>query len=165
MFTVDVSVHLNALNPAEEGSSESRALLERLHRRPWPIHSPTLLVVEVAGAVARVLDDAERGLALSEAIRLLPGQVWIALDAPLAADAAELAARHRLRGTDAVYGAVARRHRTTLITRDREQLDRLPPVVPTATPAVALARIDALEMPAAPEESSAGSESARDLPP
>ena len=158
MFTVDASVHLNALNPAEEGSAESRALLERLHRRPWPVHSPTLLVIELAGAVARVLDDAERGLSLSEAVRLLPGQAWVALDAALAAEAAALAARHRLRGADAVYAGVARRHGTTLVTRDRDQLERLPPVVPTATPAQALARIDELEAPAAREEPEPGGE-------
>ena len=53
-FTIDASVHLNALNPGEDGSAESRALLERLHRRPWPVHSPTLLMVEVAGADYRL---------------------------------------------------------------------------------------------------------------
>ena len=162
MFTVDASVHLNALNPGEDGSSESRALLERLHRRPWPVHSPTLLMVEVAGAVARVLDDADQGISLAEALRLLPGQVWVGLDAALALDAAELAARHRLRGADAVYAGVARRHGTTLITRDRGQLERLPPVLPTATPAEALARLDALEAPGGATAEDGGSDSTSD---
>jgi len=145
MFTVDASVHLNALNPAEEGSAASRDLLERLHRRPWPVHAPALLLVEVAGAVARAAEDARRGIELGAAVRALPGQVLVALDADLAEEAASLAAERRLRGADAVYASVARRHRSILVTRDRERLARLPPVVPTMTPEEALARIDALE--------------------
>jgi len=144
MFTVDASVHLNALNPAEEGSAESQALLEQLHRRPWPVHSPTLLLVEIAGAFARVQDDTERAVALSKAVHGLPGQVWVPLDEVLAEQAAVLAAERRLRGADAVYAGVARRQGTTLITRDREQLERLPPIVPTLTPEQALARLAAL---------------------
>ena len=145
MFTVDASVHLNALNPAEEGSAQSRAFLEALHRRPWPVHSPTLLLVEVAGAVARVAGDPARGVALSRAIHELPGQIWISLDEVLAAQAAALAADQRLCGADAVYAGVASRHGSTLVTRDREQLDRLPPIVPTMTPEQALARLRDLE--------------------
>ncbi|RME32500.1 MAG: VapC toxin family PIN domain ribonuclease, partial [Thermoflexia bacterium] len=61
MFVLDASVHLNALNPAEAGSAESQALLERLFGRPWPVFSPTLLLVEIAAAVARVFNDPGRG--------------------------------------------------------------------------------------------------------
>jgi predicted nucleic acid-binding protein len=145
MFTVDASVHLNALNPAEPGSAQSRAFLEALHQRPWPVHSPTLLLVEVAGAVARVQNDPARGVELSRAIHELPGQMWMALDEALAAHAAALASGQRLRGADAVYAGVASHHGTTLVTRDREQLERLPPIVPTMTPEEALARLRALE--------------------
>lgn len=140
MFTVDASVHLNALNPLEEGSSQSQAFLEALHRKPWPVHSPTLLLVEIAGAVARVENDPDRGVALSGAIHGLPGQTWISLDEVLAAQAAALAAEQRLRGADAVYAGVASRHGAILVTRDREQLERLPPIVPTMTPEQALPR-------------------------
>ena len=144
MFTVDASVHLNALNPAEEGSSESQALLERLHRGRWPVHSPTLLLVEIAGAFARAQDETERAVALSRAVHGLPGQIWVPLDEVLGEQAAVLAAERRLRGADAVYASVARRQGTTLITRDREQRERLPPIVTTVTPEQALARLAAL---------------------
>jgi predicted nucleic acid-binding protein len=141
MFTIDVSVHLNALNPAEEGSVESQAFLEQVHRRPWPVFSPTLLLVEVAAAVARVMDDAGQGIAMAQAIRGLPGQVWVPLDDSLAEEAFRLAAERRLRGADAVYTAVARHNGTTLVTRDRQQLERLRPALPALTPAEALARL------------------------
>ena len=67
MFTIDASVHINALNPAEDGSPDSQAFLERLHRRPGTVYSPTLLLVEVAAAVARALDDSQAGQAMARA--------------------------------------------------------------------------------------------------
>ena len=165
MFTIDASVHLNALNAGEEGNSESRTLLERIHGRPWPVHSPTLLAVEIAGAVARVLDDADQAILLMTALRRLPGQVWVSLDSALAVDAAQLAARHRLKGADAVYAAVARRHGATLITRDRDQLERLPPVVSTATPGEALGKLDVIEESGSAMEERGGRDSTSAPPP
>lgn len=99
-FVLDASVHLNALNPAEADSRTSQILLERLFKKPWPVISPALLLVEVAAAVARVFHDTHRGLAIAEAIYRLPGQTWIPLDEDLAKEAALLAAEHRLRGAD-----------------------------------------------------------------
>ncbi len=141
-FVIDASVYLNALNPAEAGSATSQALLERLFHRPWPVLSPTLLLVEVAAAVTRVFDNTDRGVEIAQAIRGLPGQVWMPLDESLAGEAACLAARHRLRGADAVYAAVAHRYGATLITLNRQQLERLPSVVSVLSPAEALARVE-----------------------
>lgn len=145
MFVLDASVHLNALNPAEAGSTQSQALLERLFGRPWPVLAPTLLLVEVAAAVARVFNDSGRGLAVARALRGLPGQVWVGLDEDLAQEAARLAAEYRLRGADAVYAAVARRYGAILVTLDRQQLERLLPALPVLTPAEALARLEGTE--------------------
>ena len=145
MFTIDASVHVNALSPAETGSPESQLFLERVSRHPWPVFSPTLLLVEVAAAIARVFDDAGQGQAVAQAIRGLPGQMWIPLDEALAEEAARLASEHRLRGADAVYAAVARRYGTTLVTRDRQQLARLQPALPVLTPDKALAQLDERE--------------------
>jgi predicted nucleic acid-binding protein len=141
MFTIDTSVHINALNSTEKGSLESQAFLEQASRRPWPIFSPTLLLVEVAATVARVLDDAERGMMLAQAVRNLPAQIWVPLDESLADEAARLGAECRLRGADAVYAAVARRYATTLVTCERRQLERLRPALPAITPAEALVRL------------------------
>jgi len=95
----------------------------------------------VAAAIARVFDDTEQGLAIARAIRGLPGQVWIPLDETLAEEAIQLAAQCRVRGADAVYGAVARRYGATLVTWDQQQLKRLRPTLPTLTPAEALSRL------------------------
>lgn len=62
--------------------------------------------------------------------RRFPGSTLIALDDTLAQDAAELAARHRLRSSNAVYVALVRRFGATLITLDAEQGERGGAVVP-----------------------------------
>ncbi len=142
MFTIDASVHINALSPTETGSSESQLFLERVSHHPWPVFSPTLLLVEVAAAIARVLDDTEQGQTVAQAVRGLPGQMWISLDETLADEAVRLASEYRLRGADAVYAAVAQRYETTLITLDRQQLERLRPALPVLTPAQASAQLD-----------------------
>ncbi len=141
MFTVDASVHINALKATEDGSAESQVFLERLHGRPWPVLSPTLLLIEIAAAASRALGDAEQGLVLAQAVRHLPGQIWVPLDEFLTNEAMHLAAELRLRGADAVYAAVARCYGTKLVTRDRQQLERLRSVLPVLTPDEAMAHL------------------------
>jgi predicted nucleic acid-binding protein len=139
MFTIDASVHINALNASEAGSAKSQLCLQRLVAMEQPFFSPTLLLVEVAAAIARVLDDADIALELTRGIQALPRQLWIPLDSAMAEMAAQLGSQARLRGADAVYAAVARRYGATLITRDQQQLDRLAMLVRVMTPEDVLA--------------------------
>jgi predicted nucleic acid-binding protein len=134
MYTIDASVHVSALNPSEAGSAESQAFLAQVQRQRNPLFCPTLLLVEVAAAVARALGDAGRAAALAAVVRGWPNQMLVPLDEDLADRAANLAATARLRGTDAVYAAVAQQYGTTLVTLDRQQLERLPPVVKAVRP-------------------------------
>ena len=143
MYTIDASVHVSAVNPAEADSATSQAFLALVRQQRLPLFCPTLLLVEVAAAVARAFDDADRAVALAAALRGLPNQTLVPLDEALADRAAALAATARLRGADAVYAAVAQQYGTTLITLDRQQLDRLPPLVSTALPADVLSEIEA----------------------
>jgi predicted nucleic acid-binding protein len=110
-------------------------LLSLSQRHCVSLFSPTLLLVEVAAAVTRALGDSERGVSLAAAVRDLPCQTLVPLDREMADRAATMAASAGLRGADAVYAAVARKYGTTLVTLDRQQLERLPPEVPTARPA------------------------------
>jgi predicted nucleic acid-binding protein len=135
MYTIDASVHVSALNPAEAESGSSQAFLALVRRQDIPLFCPTLLLVEVAAAVARALGDARRTTELAAALRGWPNQTLVPLDEPLAGRAASLAATALLRGADAVYAAVAQQYDTTLVTLDRQQLERLPPEVKTARPA------------------------------
>ena len=134
MYTIDASVHVSALNPVEADSATSRAFMARVQEQHIPLFSPTLLLVEVASAVARATGDDGRAVGLMEALRGWPNQTFVPLDEALADRAARLAATAQLRGADAVYAAVAQQYTTTLVTLDRQQLERLPPLVEVIRP-------------------------------
>jgi len=138
-YTIDASILTNALNSREQGSQESQKFLARVEQENCGIICPTLLIPEVAAALSRALGDHKKGMAFAMAVRDLPNLTLVSLDDSLAVAAAELAAHHRLRGADAVYAAVAKQYQTTLVTNDRQQLERLSGVLPVKQPAQALA--------------------------
>jgi predicted nucleic acid-binding protein len=147
VFTIDASVWINAESPAEPGQPESRALLDLLIARNTSIIVPSLLAAEVAGAVARTRGDSVLAEAMAMAIIRLPNVRLAMLDNALARQAAELAARNRLRGADAVYAATALAYGSELISLDHEHLPRLVAVVPTSRPVEALRRLSAAGAP------------------
>lgn len=134
-YTIDTSVFLNAFNPYEAGHEESHRLLARLQERATPIIVPTLLLPEVAAAVSWGREDDELAREFTTTLSRLPHLVWVPLDTTLAKQAADVAARYRLRGSDAVYAAVALRFGSTLISLDREQRERVAEALPTRYPA------------------------------
>ena len=138
MYTIDASVHVSALSPAEASSTTSQAFLALIQRQQTSLFCPTLLLVEVAAAVGRAIGNADRAIELAIALRGWPNQTLVPLDEALAEHAVALSANTRLRGADAVYAAVAQQYGTTLVTLDRRQLERLPPLVRTVHPGDAL---------------------------
>ena len=138
-YTVDASVFLNAFNPYEAGHEESHRLLTRLQERATPIIVPTLLLPEVAAAVSRGREDDELAREFAAALGRLPHLMLVPLDTTLAQQAVDVAARYRLRGSDAVYAAVALRFGSTLVTLDREQRERVADALPACHPAEILA--------------------------
>lgn len=115
-YTVDASVFLNAFNPYETGYQDSNRLLARLQQDGIPIVVPTLLLPELAGGIARGRQDANLARAFVSSLSHLPHFVLVSLDAAGAHRAADIAAAHRLRGSDAVYASVALQYGGTLIT-------------------------------------------------
>lgn len=137
-YTIDASVFVNAFNPHEAGHATSLAILAAVQERGDPVIVPTLLLPEIAAAVARASNDTDGALAYAGAAAGLPHLTLVALTSTMARQAAELAAVHRLRGADAIYVGVARRYGTTLVTRDEEQRVRGSAVVTCQTPEDAL---------------------------
>lgn len=99
-----------------------------------PVSSPTLAIVELAGALAR--RTGSQPLAES-AIRYLKALPWLTLS-PLTITSSEAAANLAiscsLRGADAVYVALARQESACLITLDDEMLERSALAVLAMTP-------------------------------
>jgi predicted nucleic acid-binding protein len=138
-YTVDASVFLSGFNPYEPGHEESHRLLALLQERAAPVIVPTLLLPEVAATIGRGRKDADLAREFATALSRLPHLMLVPLDTGLAQQAADVAAQHFLRGSDAVYAAVALRFGSTLITLDREQRERIMDVIPARGPAEALA--------------------------
>ena len=132
--TVDASVFLNAFFPSEAGHRESNRFLRVIQEQGIPVVVPFLLLPEIAGAVSRIQSNPALARDFTASLRRLPGLTFIPLDGLVAQAAADIAADHRLRGSDSVYAAVAMRFGTTLVTLDREQLRRLEGVVTCRQP-------------------------------
>jgi len=138
-YTIDASVFLNAFNPYEAGHETSRQLLAHLRRQAAPIVVPTLLLPEVAAAIRRGRGDPALARRFAEALSRFPRLLLVPLDETLAHQASAAAAAHGLRGSDAVYVAVAQRYGSTLLTLDREQRERASGAVRACEPREALA--------------------------
>ena len=141
IYTVDASVFLNAFNPYEAGHAESRRFLEYLQAKAIPIIAPTLLIPEIAAAISRGSGNGTLAREFASRLESLPHLMLIPLDMVLAHQAVDVAAAHRLRGSDAVYVAVALRFGSALATLDREQHDRAAGALAIYYPAEALTEI------------------------
>ena|SRR5437763_8890533 len=141
-YTIDASVFVNAFNPHEDGHDASLELLTAIYDAGDPVIVPALALPEIASAVARATDDTAGALGYAAAIGNLPHITLVSLTPAAGRDAAALAARHRLRGADAVYAWTARRYGTTLVSRDDQQRIRAAAIVACLTPEEALRQRD-----------------------
>ncbi len=132
--TIDASVFVNAFSPIEEGSDTSLEFINNIKKQGVPIILPVLVLPEITAAVARKQNNTELALKLQQEIKMFSNITFVDVDSSLADFAVEVAAQHRLRGSDAVYAAVSLRFGTELVTLDREQLERLPKVLSVRTP-------------------------------
>ncbi|RPI84603.1 MAG: PIN domain-containing protein [Chloroflexi bacterium] len=137
-YTLDASVFLNSFNKLEPGHDNSLKLLSILNNEGIPIIVPALLLPEVAAAVSRGTDKADLAYRFAASLARLPHLVLVNLDPILAHQSAEIAARYRLRGSDAVYAAAAQRFNCPLVTLDHQQHDRIAKVLPVMYPTDAL---------------------------
>lgn len=141
LYTLDASVFLNAFNPYEKGHADSRRFLEYLQNESIPIIVPSLLLPEVAAAISRGSGNETLAREFANHLEHFPHVMLIPLDAFLARQAVDVAAEHHLRGSDAVYVAVALRFGSVLATLDREQHDRAAGAITINYPSEVLAGI------------------------
>jgi len=135
MYVIDASVQVSDLYREDVHHEASRHLFKVIEANGWPVVCPEILLPEVAAAIARATDDSDLAQRLARSLRRVPYYRFIAVDEGLADLAAELAARHRIRGCDAIYVAVAHRLRIKLVTWDEQQRERAAGAVEVLTPA------------------------------
>ena len=124
MAVIDASVYIALVNAHEREHASSWAWFEQTKAAEEPVVAPVILLAEVAAALSRGMGDPTlahrvvQQLARSAVIEL------IQITMSMAVRAAEIAAEHRIRGCDAVYIALADQLGDTLVTLDRQQLER-----------------------------------------
>lgn len=132
--TIDASVFVSAFTPTEPAHSASKAIMMGIREQSIPIIVPVLVLPEISAALSRGQGKPELGKAFVQELKGFPNTTFVDVDETVADLAVEIAADHRLRGSDAVYAAVALRFGTELITLDKEQLERLPKVLSVRKP-------------------------------
>ena len=132
--TIDASVFVSAFTPTEPAHQASKLFMQTIREQSVPIIVPTLVLPEISAAISRGQGQPELGKAFAQQLRNLPNTTFIDVDENIAQLAIDIAADHRLRGSDAVYAAVALRFGTELVTLDKEQLDRSPEVLSVRSP-------------------------------
>ena len=95
---------------------------------------PTIALAEAAGAVARLRDSSILATEATILLQILPSIELMPVDDGLARIGASVASTLRLRGSDAIYVALAQRLGVPLVTWDAEQLDRGKSAAQTMTP-------------------------------
>ena len=121
---VDASIWVARLVPQDVFHEASKSWLAAQRADHVELVSPSLLLTEVAGAVARRTGDAELAKRAVEQLNALPGLRLVQMDDRLVQQAAQLAAELGLRGADALYVAVAFQLGIPLASLDDEQKQR-----------------------------------------
>jgi predicted nucleic acid-binding protein len=132
--TIDASVFISAFTPTEPAHEASRAAMAAIRSQAIPIIEPVLVLLEISAALSRGQNKPDLGRAFVNALKQFSNLTFVDVDASLADLAVDVAAQYKLRGSDAVYAAVALRFGTELITLDREQLEGLPKAIPVQKP-------------------------------
>jgi len=134
LLTLDANVFVAAEIRSEPDHESARRVIAIAVEQGLRLHLPWLAVVEASVAIGRRLGDADPAVRLAAELADMPGATFHPLDRTLALLAATMGAECRLRGADAVYAAVARKHRTCMITCDEELRSRTAGVIEALTP-------------------------------
>jgi predicted nucleic acid-binding protein len=133
-FTVDASVFVAAVRDQESQHQASLEFLDQAQAQGAVIFCPSLVLAECAAAIARPTGDVVLAENLVALIENFPGINLISITSFLARQAAQIATKQQLRGTDAIYVAVAEASGALLVTWDGEMLARGEDIVSVVTP-------------------------------
>lgn len=134
IVVVDASVWVSAILVADAFYTETSRWFRDFHRNGGRVAGPITLVSEIAGAISRRSGRSDIAYQYAVDIQYDPRVQLYSVDSELGDAAARLAAQLPLKGSDAVYVALAEGLGVPLVTRDREQLARGSAVIQTMTP-------------------------------
>ncbi len=124
MYCVDASVLLSAARGTERYSAQSRAFFDDVRGNRRQIFLPEIALGELASGLFRATDDASYVREYLSTLSALPNISFVAIDRNLSALSIDIILGTKLRAADALYVALALDYRLTLVSLDREQLQK-----------------------------------------
>ena len=137
MTVIDASVWVSRLVPQDVNHRASRLYLKQQAAQGQRLIAPVILLTEVAGAIARRTGSSQLARQAIDQMLQIPALHIVAIDHQLGQTATNLAAKLYLRGTDAIYVALAYRLGIDLVSWDKEQLERAGKLIQATTPEIA----------------------------
>ncbi len=134
MATLDASVFVSLFNGRDRQHEATVAWLREAVADGEPLRAPVIALAEVSAAIAAGTGDKHLAREVEHHLRISPLFEFLPVALPLAERAATLAAEHQLRGSDALYFAVAETLGDRLVTLNPRQLQRSGQVVETVRP-------------------------------
>jgi predicted nucleic acid-binding protein len=134
MATLDASVFVSLFNARDRQHETTVAWLREALAEGEPLRAPVIALAEVSAAIAAGTGDKHLAREVEQQVRASPLFEFLPVALPLADRAAALAAEHQLRGSDALYFAVAETLGDRLVTLNPRQLQRAGQVVETVRP-------------------------------
>lgn len=121
---VDASVWVSRTLASDAHHRASVAWFARVGDEDAFVIAPAIMPAEVSGALARRVRSSRLAHRVLDGILRTPSLILVPVDRSLGEHAARLAVDLRLRGSDAMYVAVAHRLSIPLVTLDAQQLHR-----------------------------------------
>jgi len=124
-ITLDSSVIVAALREQEEKHTQCQSLLEKLKDAQHIAVQPYTVLVEVAAAIRRRTNSQRLSRRVKELLHSMDTVNFVELEGVRS----DVAARTGLRGMDAIVVQIAEEFGATLISLDKEMMDRAKSVV------------------------------------
>lgn len=136
MATLDSSVLISLFNAHDRQHAQTAAWFREAVADGEPLRAPVTAIAEVSAAISIGTGDKQLARDVETHIRHSPLFEFLPVAMPLAERAATIAAEHQVRGTDAIYFAVAETLGDKLVTLNPRQLQRGSAVVETVRPRI-----------------------------
>jgi predicted nucleic acid-binding protein len=133
-IVTDASVWVAFFVAADANHAASRNWIDSHTRAGGMLVAPSMLLTEVAAAISRRLSRPQMALQIATNLSKFTLLRIVQMDTTLITEATNIAANYGLRGADAIYVAVARQLRISLLTWDNEQLTRPALIITAITP-------------------------------
>lgn len=131
---MDASVWASTLLPNDSNHALASNWIRQYVNNGGSFVAPALLVVEIAGTIARITQNLSVTRGAISQLYSLPHMQLVPMDQAIIDESADIAANFRLKGADCFYVAIAKQLGIPLVTFDGEQLTRPASIITTIHP-------------------------------